>query len=136
MRRAVTRPIGVPFSDDSIKVVSLRWTEAGGAFIDVLSKRSGRICTVTFEHVAGLRLLDELDLASVWMDVEKADLRSTWLFRVDEGGWYELESTRSDFYTQHESPRPVEFLVAGYRECVSILSLAEPVVHEPETRTA
>jgi hypothetical protein len=123
-------PIPVPFCDDSIKVVAVSWSDSAGANIEVISTRSGRACTVTFEHVAGLRTLSELDLASMWMNAEKSTLSASWLFSIEAGGWFELEATRHDFYTQHQPTRPREFLVAGFQECVSILSLAEPSIHE------
>jgi len=126
MLSAQMRPISVPFHDDAIKVVEIRWTDADGASIDVLSRKSGQTCNVVFEHVVGFRTLDELDIASMWTEADKADLSSTWLFQVDRGGWFDLESTRLDFYAQHEPKRPSEFLVVGYQACVSILSHAMP----------
>jgi len=126
MHTAQMRPIPTPFHDDTIKVVAIRWTDVGGVSIDVLSRKTGQTCTVVFEQVVGFRTLDELDLASMWIEAERTDLSSSWLFQVDQGGWFDLESTRLDFYTQHEPKRPFEFLVAGYRDCVSILSHAMP----------
>jgi hypothetical protein len=75
-------------------------------------------------------MLGELDLASMWLDTDKSSLKATWLFQVNTGGWLELECTRNDFYTQHELQQPKEWLVAGYQECVSILSASSPEICE------
>ena len=130
LRTSHLRPIAVPFTDDTIKVVAVHWSDVSGASIEIIAKRSGRACTVKFEHVAGLRMLHELDLASLWLEAENAALSSSWLFHVDSGGWLELESTRQDFYTQHELHKPREFLIAGFQECLSVLSFVEPSTHE------
>lgn len=130
MNPASLTPISVPFTDDSMKVVRVNWSDQEPATIVAISRRTGRTCIVEFESVVGLRILGELDLASIWLGAEKEALKSTWLFQVSTGGLLDLECTRSDFYTQHESPKPYEWLVVGYQECVSVLSVGAPKVHE------
>lgn len=129
MRAVQLSPIPVPFRDDAVKVVEVRWGNGGATFVEILSKRSGRRGRIEFGDDVGLRILSELDLASMWMDADREVLKATWLFEVHAGGWLELESTRSDFYTKHEAPVR-EFLIAGYQECVSVLSRQGPTVIE------
>lgn len=129
MRSAQLEPIAVPFRDDAIKVVGVSWSDSGTTVIDLVSKRSGRRARVEFHDDAGLRILGELDMASMWIGDDPAALKETWLFEVRAGGWLELESTREDFYTKHERPTR-EFLIAGYRECVSVFSRLGPTVVE------
>jgi hypothetical protein len=124
------RPIAVPFTDDSMKVVAMRWSDTESTLIEVVSKRTGRAFVVEFESVIGLRMLGELDLASLWIESTNEILKSTWLFQVNAGGWLELESTRGDFYIQHQETKPYEFLVGGYQECVSVLSPLPPHIQE------
>ena len=129
MRAVALNPIAVPFCDDAVKVTALRWNADEATVIEVISKRSGRRCRIEFRDDVGLRILGELDLASMWMGQPRAALKSTWLFQVGAGGWFDLESTRDDFHLKHEPPAG-EFLIAGYQECVSVLSRREPVVTE------
>lgn len=129
MRAVQLDPIAVPFRDDAVKVVGVRWSDSGATVIDLVSKRSGRRGRVEFQDDAGLRILGELDLASMWMGGDPAALKEAWMFEVRAGGWLELESTREDFYTKHESPIR-EFLIAGYQECVSVFSRLGPTVVE------
>ena len=121
--------IAVPFNDDAIKVVGLRWGNAGATVIDVVSKRTGCRACVEFTDDAGHRVLDELNLAGIWSGAAPSVLNATWLFEVRAGGWLDLEATRADFYNQPELALR-EFLIAGYQECVSVLARSGPVVRE------
>jgi hypothetical protein len=129
MRAVQLDPIAVPFRDDAVKIVGVCWSDSCATVIDLISKRSGRRARVEFQDDAGLRILGELDLASMWMGGDPTALEETWMFEVRAGGWLELESTREDFYTKHESPVR-EFLIAGYQECVSVFSRLGPTVVE------
>jgi hypothetical protein len=129
MRPALLEPVKVPFSDDSMKVVRVDWNAVGSTAVEVLSKREGRRFRVEFPGDVGLRILGELDLATMWIETPKEVLKATWLFVVRAGGWFELESARDDFYTKHEAP-VTEFLIGGYQDCVSIFSRSMPVVTE------
>jgi hypothetical protein len=88
------------------------------------------VAVVEFESVAGFRMLSELDLANFWLGSDNKKLRSSWLFKVEAGGWLEQEAQRDDFYTKHQPKIPQEFLITGYDECISVLSLKEPKVYE------
>lgn len=129
MRAVQLDPIAVPFSDNTVKLAGVHWKDNGTTVIDLISKGSGRRARVEFLDDCGLRILDELDLASMWIGAVPGVFEKTWLFEVHAGGWFDLEATRHDFYTKHESPIR-EFLVTGYRECVSILSRLEPTIVE------
>lgn len=122
-------PIAAPFNDDAMRVVGLRWRLAGATVIDVVSERSGRRACVEFTDDTGHRVLDELNLAGMWLGAGSSVLRTTWLFEVRSGGWLDLEATRADFYNQPELALR-EFLIAGYQECVSVLASSGPVVRE------
>jgi hypothetical protein len=123
-------PIEVPFVDDSIKLIGVRWSDQSATIVEVQSQRTGRTLRIEFESVAGLRMLHELDLASTWLGQSGVALRTSWLFAVHADGWLELESKRDDFYTKHIPAKPAEFLIAGCQECLSVLSFSEPRVHE------
>lgn len=129
MRAVQLSPVAVQFVDDSMKVVGVCWSDCGPTIIDLLSRRSGRRAKAEFEGDVGLRILEELDLAGMWMGTDRSVLRESWLFEVEAGGWFDLESTRDDFYKQHEAPIR-EFLIAGYQECVSVFSRNAPKVVE------
>jgi hypothetical protein len=123
-------PIQVPFRDDAMKLIAVHWSDRDVVRIEVASSRSKRGCVVEFDSVAGLRLLGELDLAATWIRADPEQLRASWLFKVTSNGWFALEASRNDFYLKHETPTPSEFLVAGYQECLSVLSHVEPKVRE------
>ncbi|MDQ7745236.1 hypothetical protein [Hydrogenophaga pseudoflava] len=127
-------PIAVPFQDDAMKVTGVHWRDDAPTTISVLSRRSGRRAKVEFQDAVGVRILGELDLAGLWLGADPATLKTTWLFEVSAGGWFDLESQRDDFYTKHEAPTR-EFLIAGYQECVSVFSRLGPLVVEPEEAT-
>jgi hypothetical protein len=111
-------------------MVGVQWGDERCTQIEVLSRRTGRTFVVEFDSVVGLRVLHEIDLAGFWLGADRQALGSTWLFEVSAGGWFELESTRGDFYTKHEDTRPLEFIIAAYQECVSVLSASHPRVFE------
>ncbi len=115
-------PLSVPFSDDAVRIIGLDWRESGDVNVQVGSKRAGQSCVVQFSEVVGIRILDELDLASWWVEAERACLASSWLFAVDANGWLAFEQTRQDFYTKHMPHETFEYLLAGFTDCVSILS--------------
>ncbi|WP_146161699.1 hypothetical protein [Pseudothauera lacus] len=117
-----------------MKVVGVNWCDSGPTTIDLVSKHSGRRAKVEFEADAGLRILEELDLAGIWLGTDRSVLKASWLFEVEAGGWFDLESTRDDFYKKHEAPIR-EFLVAGYQECVSVFSSNAPKVVELKERS-
>ncbi|HSV78661.1 MAG TPA: hypothetical protein VLK85_05585 [Ramlibacter sp.] len=129
MASVLLEPLSVPFADDALQVVAMHWSSQKQTIIEVLSRRSGRRAEVHFVDDVGVRVLGELDLSSFWMDQPRDAMKSTWLFVVTSGGWFDLESTRQDFYTKHEAP-VTEYLIAGCHECVSVLARTQPVVVE------
>ncbi len=133
LRAADLHPIAVPLNDDAMRVVGLRWGVSSATVIDVVSERSGRRACMEFTDDAGHRVLDELNLAGMWLGADRAVLRATWLFKVRTGGWLGLEATRADFYNQPELALR-EFLIAGYQECVSVLASSGPVVREMQEK--
>lgn len=135
MRAIELIPLPVPFRDDAVKVTGVHWCDNAPTHIAVHSRRSGRQATVEFQDAEGVRILGELDLAGFWLGTDPATLKTTWLFEVRAGGWFDLEAQRDDFYTKHEAPTR-EFLIAGYQKCVSIFSRLGPVVIEIEAATS
>jgi hypothetical protein len=128
--------LDVPFSDDYIKLIHFAWSDEEKTTIRITSKKTKRIALVEFDSVEGLRMLSELDLASFWLGADKEKLQSSWLFKVLARGWLEQEAQRDDLYMKHEPRAPQEFLIAGYGECISILSFAVPKVYELPTPPA
>ena len=120
--------IKVPFNGDSIKLIEANWFDDKPSTFIVRLNKSGELAEVTFETDAGIRILEELDLAAWWMNAKGSKLSDSWLFQVKSGGWFEFESTRDDFYKKHQDSGIIEYLIAGYQECVSILSDKQPKV--------
>lgn len=79
---------------------------------------------ITFDSSIGFRILDEGNLLEFW---EEFNLNNGWLYQIISGGWYELESTRSGFVSQHHSDVQ-EYLIIGVNECVSVLAGGPPSV--------
>jgi hypothetical protein len=128
-------PLAVPFQDALIQVAGVRWSADAKTVVEVRSGESGRKCKVQFEADEGVRILDEINLASFWIETPADVLKSTWLFEVRAGGWFDLERTRQDFYMQHEAPI-TEYLIASLQFCVSILARRPPVFVEGEAPDA
>lgn len=82
---------------------------------------------VTFESAIGFRVLDEGDLVEFWKHLSSKD---GWLFQILAGGWFELESQRDGFISQHNS-HVCEYLIVGPNECVSVLAYKPPLVAKP-----
>lgn len=79
---------------------------------------------VTFDSSLGFRVLDEGNLLEFW---DHFNLKDGWLFQISSGGWYDLESKRNGFVSQHHSDVR-EYLIIGVNECVSVLSVEPPKV--------
>ena len=82
---------------------------------------------VTFDSPLGFRVLDEGNLLEFW---DHFTLKDGWLFQISAGGWYQLESERNGFVSQHHSDVQ-EYLIIGVNECVSVLSGDQPKVVFP-----
>lgn len=122
------KSIDVPFNGNSIKLIGSNWSDNGATTFIVRLNETGELAEVAFTGGVGIRILEELDLASWWMEASGAQLSDSWLFHVSSGGWFDFESTRDDFYKKHESDKPKEYLITGYQECASILAYSEPSV--------
>ncbi|WP_019141851.1 hypothetical protein [Noviherbaspirillum massiliense] len=120
--------IEVPFNGTSVKVVEAQWTHDAGTVIEVWLKTTNERAEVIFSDDIGLRILDELDVAGFWLNTPKTKLAESWLFKVNRGGWFDFEATREDFYSKYHAAEITEYLVAGYQECVSVLSRSAPIV--------
>jgi hypothetical protein len=129
MTSLLAQSIEVPFNDESIKIAGVEWGDNDGLTVSIKSKRSSRSCKVYFESAEGIRMLHELNLASWWLSAPRQELARSWLHQVKSGGWFDFEATRLDFYSQHETKVP-EYLIAGFQECLSVLSISQPVVIE------
>lgn len=82
---------------------------------------------VTFDSSLGFRALDEGNLLEFW---DHFNLKDGWLFQISAGGWYDLESKRNGFVSQHH-PDVREYLIIGVNQCVSVLSVEPPIVVVP-----
>ena len=83
--------------------------------------------TVTFDSPIGYRVLDEGNLLEFW---NRFSLKDGWLFRITSGGWFELESRRNGFLSQHDSEIQ-EYFIIGVDECISVLTSKPPIVVLP-----
>lgn len=81
---------------------------------------------VHFDALHGFRVLDEGDLSEFWSE---CNLQMGWLFKVKSGGWNYLEKTRDHFVTG-KLYEPVEFLIIGLNECVSVLGFEMPNISQ------
>ena len=80
---------------------------------------------VVFENPKGFRVLDEGDLCGFWDDYHTGN---GWLYEVQSGGWFELESLRADFLTQYMwADVLVEYLLVCDK-CISVLDLGPPTI--------
>jgi hypothetical protein len=77
---------------------------------------------LVFRDVIGFRVLDERDLLEFWPEFSEA---AGWLWRVEAGGWLDLERTRATFDTPRFYKDALEHLIVDDK-CVSILSQHPP----------
>lgn len=83
---------------------------------------------VNFDGVRGFRILDEGDLLEFWNPDTRAE---GWLWRVSEGGWFDLENLREGFISGVTGDCH-EYLILGINECVSVLATDEPKIDASE----
>ena len=121
-------PLPVPFNGNSIKLRMVQWHDENETRIEVCLQETQERAEVTFDAVIGIRILYELDTSEFWLSTPRNILSSSWIFHIQSWGWFEFESQREDFYSKHEDINIREYLITGYRECVSIFSLNEPKV--------
>ena len=82
---------------------------------------------LTIDGVRGFRVLDEGDLLEFW----NSELRAEgWLWIVEKGGWFDLESFREGFLSAVTGGY-TEYLLLGQNECVSIISNKAPTIDMP-----
>ncbi len=86
-----------------------------------------RFVRVDFDNVRGFRMLDEGDLCNFW---DKYHTGNGWLYRVLQGGWFDLESTRNDFITPHLFANGIHEFLIVCDTCVSVLSTEDPTITE------
>jgi hypothetical protein len=80
---------------------------------------------VSFEDVAGFRVLDERDLLDFW---PTCSTPNGWLFEIASGGWLDQESQREGFMMRAMNENVREFFVTGEDDCVNVLARAQPEV--------
>ena len=84
---------------------------------------------VRFDDVRGFRVLDEGDLCEFWSD----DRPSGWLWEIEKGGWFDLESIRAGFLSNAQSKGELkEYLIVGINDCISVITGVEPEIIRPE----
>jgi hypothetical protein len=78
-----------------------------------------------FKNVVGFRVLDEGNLLEFW----DSDVRVPgWIWKIESGGWFELEKLRSGFLLPNHSITHNEYLISGINDCVSVISESEPII--------
>lgn len=84
---------------------------------------------VIFKNVVGFRVLDEGNLLEFW----DKDVRVPgWIWRVESGGWFELEKLRAGFLAQHHGDSHNEYLISGINDCLSVIAESEPIIMKSE----
>jgi len=81
-------------------------------------------CQVTFRDVIGFRVLNESDLLEFWNTYSQPH---GWLWRVQSGGWFDLERSREQFDVARVHDTAEEYLVGG-DTCVSIITAHPPEI--------
>ena len=103
--------------------VALRALHFDGAdLLAELQTTASSFLRLVFRDVMGFRLLDERDLLEFWPEYSEA---AGWLWRVEAGGWLDLERTRAHFDTPRFYEDALEHLIVDDK-CVSILSQHPP----------
>ena len=80
---------------------------------------------VEFKNVVGFRILDESNLLEFWDKNEKVP---GWLWKIESGGWFELEKLREGFLAQHHGENHNEFLISGINDCISVIAESDPII--------
>ncbi len=80
---------------------------------------------VIFKNVIGFRVLDEGNLLEFWNPKTRA---SSWVWKIENGGWFDLEKLREGFLSQHHLESNNEYLILGINDCVSIICTSEPIL--------
>ena len=105
------------------EIVGLNY-DGGVLKVTVTFHPTGGIAQAVFGSVRGFRLLDESDLLEFWAREERP---GGWIWRVTEGGWFDLESLRGGFITGMTEGY-LEFLLIGQSDCVSVIAGAAPEI--------
>ncbi len=92
--------------------------------VELKSPGDGVAVSIGFNEVIGFRVLDEGDLLEFWPHCSAAN---GWLFRIEQGGWFDQEMARPGFL--HEKvPGLREYFLVGQNDCISVLTGAVPRV--------
>ena len=110
-------------TERSVFVDEVKLSDAG---LEVTVTSKSWKVDVVFDAIYGFRVLDEGDLTEFWSE---CNLKMGWCFTVSEGGWLSLESSRAHFVSG-KLYQPIEFLIIGQNECVSIMAQEEPKISE------
>ncbi len=85
---------------------------------------------VQFKNIVGFRVLDEGNLLEFWNPEVRV---SGWIWRVKNGGWYDLEKSRKGFVEGYiENDLRNEYLILGEDKCLSVITYSEPEFIDPE----
>jgi len=82
-----------------------------------------------FKNVVGFRVIDEGNLLEFWDERVRVP---GWIWKIESGGWFELEKLRNGFLSQHHSISHNEYLIIGINDCVSVISESEPIIIDIE----
>ncbi|WP_286339590.1 hypothetical protein [Ferrimonas sp. YFM] len=108
-------------SDRTTTVEEVKLSSDG---LEVIVESNSWRARVHFDTIYGFRVLDEGDLCEFWTE---CNLLKGWCFKVLCGGWNDLEKSR-DHFVSGKLYEPVEFLIVGLNECVSVLAYELPVI--------
>ena len=79
-----------------------------------------------FELPVAFRIIDEMHLLEFWNEYS---LPNGWLWRVESGGYLDLERTRPDFHAD-DLYDLTEYLIVGDR-CVNVIANSPPTLIPP-----
>jgi len=104
---------------------------ARNLYIHTIERADVPSATVLFEMPVAFRVIDEMHLLEFWNDFS---LPNGWLWKVDSGGYLDLERTRKYFHAD-DLFELSEYLIVGDR-CVSVIAHSPPILISPTTHSS
>lgn len=112
------------------KVVRSIYYNGLSLIIDIQGERKFSYARIIFDNPIGFRILDERDLTEFWKNYNE---KNGWFYEVLEGGWLELESKRTSFFSTEFFKNEVKEYLLVDDKCISILAINPPEIQDVGT---